>query len=111
MQVIRITHSTCPACAVLKEVMKRIAPQFPDLEIIDLDDELDEEEVSKYKHEGVPFLKMGDLELTGSHTRQEVSDFLLGKFSDIDVKKREEEKKAEEEKNGTVEPAGTEEKE
>lgn len=78
MRVIRITSATCPKCVIMKEVMRRIVPSFPDLEIVDLDEELDAEECKKYNCNAVPYLWMDGRELVGTHTRDEVSAFLKG---------------------------------
>jgi len=77
VELIRITSETCSACIVMREVMRRVMPEFPKFEIVDLDRELDEEEVRAIKEDcSVPFLKCGDKELVGSHTMDELRTFL-----------------------------------
>lgn len=80
MQLIRITSPECPYCAVQKEIMRRIMPMFPDVEIVDYD--RDDEEIKEYYSFGVPFLKYGDATLSGAHTRAETVAFLKGELSD-----------------------------
>lgn len=81
-QLIRITSKTCRTCAVMMEVMRRVMPQFPDIEIIDYERDDDAEIVEKYDIHGVPFLKLGDATLTGSYTMEQTASFLRGELSD-----------------------------
>lgn len=77
MKLIRVTSETCQACIIMREVMRRVMPEFPEIEIVDLDRELDEEEVKKIKENcPVPYLKYRDKELIGSHTMDELREFL-----------------------------------
>ncbi len=77
MELIRITSETCSACIIMREVMRRVMPEFPDFEIVDLDRELDEDEVKAIKDPcHVPFLKCGDKELEGSCTMDALREFL-----------------------------------
>jgi len=77
MQLIRITSDNCLYCIVMREVMRRVMPEFPDFEIVDLDREIDEEEVKAIKDPcPVPLLKCGDKELEGSCTMDALRDFL-----------------------------------
>ena len=81
-KLIRITTKTCKACIVQMEIMRRVMPQFPDMEIEDLDRKEDAERVKEYDIHGVPFLKLGDATLTGSHTMAQTKAFLRGELSD-----------------------------
>ncbi len=77
MKLIRVTSETCSACIVMREIMRRVMPEFPDFEIVDLDHELDEEEVKAIKDPcPVPYLKCGDKELIGSCTMDDLRAFL-----------------------------------
>ena len=81
-KLIRITSKTCKACAIQMEIMRRIMPQFPDIEICDLDRDEDEDRVKEYDIHGVPFLKLGSATLTGAHTLDQTKAFLCGELSD-----------------------------
>ena len=80
-KLIRITSKTCRACMVQNEILRRILPEFPNLEVQDIDYD-EEEQVREYDIHGVPFLKLGDSTLTGAHTMAQTRAFLRGELSD-----------------------------
>ena len=76
IDIIRITRDTCPVCIVLREIMKRQMPNYPEFNIIDYDEALDADEIEKYHHKSVPYLKCGDVTATGALTREQLKNFL-----------------------------------
>lgn len=77
MKLIRITSATCVNCMVMNEIMRRVMPEFPEIEIIDLDKDLDEEKVKEIHPEGgVPFLKIGEHTKLGTCKLDELRQFL-----------------------------------
>ena len=48
MRLIAINAVWCPSCLVMKKTIKKIEENFPELEIIKYDYDLDEEEIKKY---------------------------------------------------------------
>ncbi|MBO2517570.1 MAG: hypothetical protein CW338_09950 [Clostridiales bacterium] len=76
VQLIRIMRETCPACLLMKEIMRRNLPDYPDIRVVDLDETLDEEEAKAYPHQGVPFLQCGSHTLRGAVTKASLRAFL-----------------------------------
>ncbi len=68
MKIIKISAIWCPGCLVMKKVWKNILTEYPDLNIIELDYDMDNEEVNKYNSGKVLpviiFLDDQDKELT-----------------------------------------------
>ena len=48
MKIIKIGAVWCPGCLVMKKVWKSIINDYPDLNIVELDYDIDSEEVTKY---------------------------------------------------------------
>lgn len=48
MKIIKIGALWCPACLITNKSLNRIKNEYKDIEIIELDYDYDEEEVSKY---------------------------------------------------------------
>jgi len=83
MKLIRITSTTCNNCIIMKEVMRRVMPEFPEIEIVDLDKDLDEDEVKEINPEGgVPFIKIGDHTKLGPCKMDELRQFLSEAIED-----------------------------
>jgi len=67
----------------MKEVMRRVMQEFPEIEIVDLDKELDEEEVKEINPEGgVPFIKIGEHTKLGTCKMDELRQFLKEAMED-----------------------------
>lgn len=49
MKIIIINAIWCPACIILNKTMKKIEADYPDLEYLSYDYDLDEEEIKKYE--------------------------------------------------------------
>lgn len=48
MRIIKIEAMWCPGCLVMKKVWKNILSDYPELNIIELDYDMDGQEVEKY---------------------------------------------------------------
>ena len=48
MKIIKIGAIWCPGCLVMKKIWKNILNDYPDLNIIELDYDINSEEVKKY---------------------------------------------------------------
>lgn len=48
LKIIKIGALWCPACLITNNSLKKIKEEYQDIEVIDLDYDYDEEEVSKY---------------------------------------------------------------
>ena len=48
MKIIKIGAMWCPGCLVMKKVWKNILSDYPELNIIELDYDMDSQEVGKY---------------------------------------------------------------
>jgi len=48
MKVVKINAIWCSGCLSMKKIWKEIEEEYPNLDIINLDYDMDEEEVSKY---------------------------------------------------------------
>ncbi len=48
MKIIKIGALWCPACLITNNSLKKIKEEYSDIEVIELDYDYDEEEVSKY---------------------------------------------------------------
>ena len=84
-KLIFITVQTCPACIVQREVLRRVLPEFPDIEVVNYDRDDDAEKIKMFDVRSVPFLALGDKILSGAHTLDETRRFLRGEFSDADI--------------------------
>lgn len=83
MKLIRITSETCNNCIIMKEMMRRVMPEFPEIEVIDLDKDLDEVEVKEINPEGkVPFLKLGNHTQLGTCKMDELRQFIREAIAD-----------------------------
>lgn len=78
MKLIFVTSENCPSCAVQKEVLRRLLPKFPDIEVVSLDSQTDAEEIEKLKVRSVPTLILDGRYLYGTHTLRETEAFLRG---------------------------------
>ena len=84
-QLIFITTQTCPVCVVQREVLKRVLPEFPDIEMVNYDRNDDADKIEMFDIRSVPFLALENKTLNGSHTLKETRQFLRGEFSDADI--------------------------
>ena len=48
MRIIKIGAIWCPGCLVMKKIWKSILNNYPNLDVLELDYDIDNEEVSKY---------------------------------------------------------------
>lgn len=48
MKIVKISALWCPACLITNKAMNKIKEEYPEIEIVELDYDYDEEEVSKY---------------------------------------------------------------
>ena len=48
MKIIKISALWCPGCLVMKKIWKSILSDYPDLNIVELDYDMDSDEVAKY---------------------------------------------------------------
>lgn len=48
MKIIKIGAMWCPGCLVMKKIWKNILSDYPDLDILELDYDMDSQEVEKY---------------------------------------------------------------
>ena len=48
MKIIKIGAIWCPGCLVMKKIWKNILNEYPNLNIIELDYDMDSDEVNKY---------------------------------------------------------------
>lgn len=77
MKVIKINAIWCSGCLSMKKIWKEIEEEYPNLDIINLDYDMDEEEVSKYLPGDVlpiVILKNNEKEirLIGEKTKEEI---------------------------------------
>ena len=49
MKIIKINAMWCPGCLITKSIWQEIEKEYPSHEYINLDYDLDEEEIAKYK--------------------------------------------------------------
>ena len=49
MKIIKINAMWCPGCLITKSIWQEIEKEYPSHEYINLDYELDEEKIAKYK--------------------------------------------------------------
>lgn len=79
MQVKIISAIWCNACLVMKKVFKEIEKEYPNIEFIKYDYDIDEEEVKKLEvGEILPVIifktKTKEERLTGEKTKEEIKD-------------------------------------
>lgn len=48
MKIIKISALWCPACLITNKAINKIKEEYKDIEVVELDYDYDEEEVSKY---------------------------------------------------------------
>ena len=77
MKVIKINAIWCSGCLSMKKIWKEIEEEYPNLDIINLDYDMDEEEVNKYNPGDVlpiVIFKTGEKEirLIGEKTKEEI---------------------------------------
>ncbi len=48
MRIIKISAIWCPGCLVMKKVWNKIKEEYPNIDILDLDYDMDSDEVKKY---------------------------------------------------------------
>lgn len=49
MKIIKISAMWCPACLIMNKTWKKIKEEYPDIEIVNLDYDIDSLEVEKYE--------------------------------------------------------------
>ena len=49
MKIIKISAMWCPACLIMNKIWKKIKEEYPDIEIVNLDYDIDSLEVEKYE--------------------------------------------------------------
>lgn len=81
MKIIKINAIWCSGCLAMKKVWKEVLEEYPNLDIINLDYDMDEDEVMKYNPgEVLPvtIFKDGDREerLIGEKTKEEIIERL-----------------------------------
>ena len=77
MKIIRINAIWCSGCLSMKKIWKEIEEEYPNLDIINLDYDMDEDEVMKYNPGDVlpiVILKNNEKEirLIGEKTKEEI---------------------------------------
>ena len=84
MKIIKITAMWCPSCLIMNSMIDDIISKF-NLEMISLDFDLDQDQVSKYSVGNIlPVLIKIDNDnneisrLVGEHTEKEIEEFLEG---------------------------------
>ena len=87
-ELIFITTEGCPVCVVQREVLRRVLADFQDITLVNYDRVRDKDIADKYFVRSVPFMKLGDKTLTGSHTLDETRSFLKGELSDMIIESR-----------------------
>ena len=81
-EILIISAVWCPSCLIVNKNIKKLKKEFPNLNIIKLDYDLDEEEIEKYKIGKilpVLILKEKNIEkdrLIGEKTYEEIKEFL-----------------------------------
>lgn len=77
MQIIKINAIWCSGCLSMKKIWKEIEEEYPNLNIIDLDYDMNEEEVKKYNPGDVlPVVIFSkndkEIRLIGEKTKKEI---------------------------------------
>lgn len=77
MKIIRINAIWCSGCLSMKKIWKEIEEEYPNLDIINLDYDMDEDEVMKYNPgEVLPVVILQnnkkEIRLIGEKTKEEI---------------------------------------
>lgn len=84
MKIVRINAMWCSGCLVMKKVWKEVLSLYPDIEVISLDYDMDEDEVKKYNPGKILpvaiFYKNNEeiSRLNGEHTSKEIIEHIEG---------------------------------
>lgn len=83
MKILKFGAVWCPGCLVMRPVWKKVMEEFPNIDVIEYDYDMDEEEVEKYNiGTKLPVIIMLDdngvevKRVIGEKTKEEITEFL-----------------------------------